>query len=471
MKVKNFLVSLLMMASLVFSNISITNANTPLTVKKFAPPTSVQSFFDWQEYYNGVAYPREDIIISDISTPGLATDSKYDWAASVMFTNGEYRMWWTRQKLVSDGNGRDAIYYADSWDGVNWYHTQEVLVASDIFLNDGINDTSQEKFHVARPSVVRIESTYYMFYESPMTLVNGGEKGNQIFVATSVDGKSWNKGPNNNSPVPIIKACDPTCPANYPYYGIGQPSVFYKDGNFWIFFTDATGTPPDNRTAQGNRIRLLRLSKSNIDNRQSVYWYPNSQFISYGSAVDVKWSSSLSEYVLLYSTLNNFSSPDTYNVCVFTSPDGVNYYPNNQNNILFQSCVNSSVNNITAGWPSKTRRNPTLVGDSNGHIPFSSLQVYFTEGTMHSSAGGVHQFISTWNLRYGIASLNGDPLRLPWGINVKNANNAAIYHTWINELHVYSNWNCFSVLNNSRLNYLIIPDWLLLNTPLGAKRC
>jgi beta-xylosidase len=98
-------------------------------------------------------------------------------------------------------------------------------------------NTEWIKMHVARPTVVKANGKYFMYFETPATLDNGREYDNNVLLATSTDGINFNYYPNNENPQPIIK--QPASSMKKGVYGVGQPSAFYKDGTFYLYYTDA----------------------------------------------------------------------------------------------------------------------------------------------------------------------------------------------------------------------------------------
>ncbi|KKT07613.1 MAG: Fibronectin type III domain protein [Parcubacteria group bacterium GW2011_GWA2_43_17] len=303
------------------------------------------------------------------------TAQKYDWGGSVIKDGtNSYKMWWCRQDPY------DTIWYASSTDGINWTGAQKVMQAA---------DNTYEKTHVGRPSVVKVGSTFYMFYESPCLFTPGGvEYKNQIFQATSTNGTTWTKYPSNSNPQPVI-----TAPSDLAVgaYGIGQPSVFYKDGQFNIYYVcNVTAESPD-------EIRMARSSSS-------TSWgsYTTHEVVVYGAAVDVKWNSAMSKYVMAY-TIGDWITPNpsgtpTYNVYVFTSSDG-RIWNDYTTTPLYQICTNATNATLTGFTNPKTRGYANLVStDQYGCMNSSTMKVIFMEGTMHAIPGDWKTQCATWDL-------------------------------------------------------------------------
>lgn len=219
-------------------------------------------------------------IQDEAEVPG---QTRYDWGPSVMKDGDLYRMWWVRWGASSEGghpceavlpdgetfrfeypSRGDRIYYAESRDGKTWN------VGGDDYAGDpadfgpdasgplqvlGPAESDQERMHVACPSVLKVNGVFYLYYEASSAFkVSRGDDGqpretgeyhNQIFVARSRDGKSWEKLPNNNNPQPIVEAPETNLRPDQQRYGVGQPSVFFQDGKFIMHYVHSCGPPGD----------------------------------------------------------------------------------------------------------------------------------------------------------------------------------------------------------------------------------
>jgi hypothetical protein len=207
----------------------------------------------------------------------------YDWGPSVMLDEGVYKMWWVRwgganrkrfayRTILPDGepyeftypDRGDRVYYAESRDGTTWHIDGEDYRGSEKdFGPDSVGPllvlepahVEHEYYHVGTPSVIKVSNTYYMYYETCAEfIVTRGEDGNvrvgneyhnQVFLATSPDGKTWAKYPNDDAPQPIIRAPERNKQAGRQRYGLGQPSVFYRNGRFVMHYVDSCTGPGD----------------------------------------------------------------------------------------------------------------------------------------------------------------------------------------------------------------------------------
>jgi len=222
--------------------------------------------------------PRRVIALQ--SEPEDKETGRYDWGPSVMRDGHLYRMWWVRQggggskrfayrATLPDGevfeftypDYGDRIYYAESRDGLTWPG-----IAGDDFAgrpeeyDPDANgplmvlrpaESRHQIHHVGRPSVIKVEGVFYMYYEAPSDYrvtrgpdgqpKVGEEYGNAVFLATSPDGKRWLHWPDDTDPQPLLKP-----PADGPTkYGYGQPSVCYRDGRFVLHYVNSHSGPGD----------------------------------------------------------------------------------------------------------------------------------------------------------------------------------------------------------------------------------
>lgn len=208
---------------------------------------------------------------------------RYDWGPSVMKDGDLYRMWWVRlgganqQRFpyatkLDDGTDfeftypdrGDRIYYAESRDGLTWHLTGDDYTGPvDAFGPDAAGpllvlkpaETSQERMHLGCPSVIKVDGTFYLYSEACCDFICtrgpdgkvavGNEYHNQVFVATSTDGKTWSRWPSNDDPQPIIPAPAANKLKGRRRYGIGQPSACYRDGTFILHVVDSCTGPGD----------------------------------------------------------------------------------------------------------------------------------------------------------------------------------------------------------------------------------
>ncbi|NUU26367.1 MAG: family 43 glycosylhydrolase [Streptomycetaceae bacterium] len=162
------------------------------------------------------------------SGPLTGGNSAYEYAPTIIAEGGKYRMWYCGQDPRGKVPGDD-ILYAEST-SLNGPFTGPGGGAPAIVF-EGSGGGAFDGQHTCDPSVVKApDGTYYMYYSAA---VHDGET--SIGVARSRDGLSWERMKNTA----IIAAAHQKDTGNH--YGAGQPSAVYRDGKFYLIFTDTTG--------------------------------------------------------------------------------------------------------------------------------------------------------------------------------------------------------------------------------------
>ena len=153
-----------------------------------------------------------------------AQDAVYNYGPSVMLDHGRTRMWWCSQYGSAPPPGDDILYaQAQSLDGP--FDAPAAVFSGAPGHFDGM--------HTCDPSVLRIGTTYYLYYTGA---AGDHALGNSIGLATSADGVHWTRAAGGK---PILGPAHDVYRANV--YGAGQPSAVYLDGWFYLMFTDTTG--------------------------------------------------------------------------------------------------------------------------------------------------------------------------------------------------------------------------------------
>ncbi|MEC3980987.1 beta-xylosidase [Amycolatopsis sp. H20-H5] len=151
-------------------------------------------------------------------------DAVYNYGPSVMLDGGRTRMWWCSQYGVAQPAGDDILYaQSPSPDG-------PFSAAGAVFSGAPGNF---DGMHTCDPSVLRVGSTYYLYYTGA---AGDHALGNSVGLATSTDGEHWTRA---GSGAPILNPSHDVHRDNV--YGAGQPSAVYLDGWFYLMFTDTTG--------------------------------------------------------------------------------------------------------------------------------------------------------------------------------------------------------------------------------------
>ena len=146
----------------------------------------------------------------------------YDYAPTIIFDGGKYRMWW-----MGEQDRRDVIYYAESSNLFGSWSSPKV-----VFTPAG---TSWYSGLTGDPSVIKVGSYYYMYFSGARSSGNN----NMIGAARSRDGLEWEI---LNGGKPIVRPNrDANAPSFLNHYGAGQPSVVHVDGWYYMAYTDTTG--------------------------------------------------------------------------------------------------------------------------------------------------------------------------------------------------------------------------------------
>lgn len=176
----------------------------------------------------------------------------YNYAPSVLREGGTYQMWWCSQLPGVQPPGDDILYAASPLlDGP--FTAPDGSPASVAFHGDS---DGFDAMHTCDPSVLRVGGTYYLYYTG-----SAGDRdyGNSIGVATSTDGMHFDRV-NHGQPI-VVPSKDIQRDNNT--YGVGQPSVIFLDGWFYLMFTDTTGAAA---ALNGEGQFVLRASDPTFQN-------------------------------------------------------------------------------------------------------------------------------------------------------------------------------------------------------------
>lgn len=217
---------------------------------------------------------------------GLVPGTAYDYAPSVM-EDRTYRMWWCGQPQGDPVPGDDIMYAEADTPGGPFRQQRSVF-------NGRSNGWDQ---HTCDPSVLRVNGTYYMFYGGS---VDNSPRRTEIGLATSTDGINWQRA---NGGQPIIS---PSFDVNRPNnYGAGQPSAVYRDGMFYLLFTDTTGRGADD---QGSGQFAWRSADPTFQKGVEVFtadgWRPRTDdndrsfSVVKGFSVDWQYSDALDAFIV-----------------------------------------------------------------------------------------------------------------------------------------------------------------------------
>ncbi len=157
-------------------------------------------------------------------------DAVYNYGPTVMRDGGKLRMWWCSQYGSAQPAGDDILYaQSQSLDGPFAGPAGGAPAAVFSGAPGGFDG-----MHTCDPSVIKVGSTYYMYYTGA---AGDHAHGNSIGLATSPDGVNWTRAAGGR---PIVGPSHDFNRANN-VYGVGQPSAVYLDDWFYLLFTDTTG--------------------------------------------------------------------------------------------------------------------------------------------------------------------------------------------------------------------------------------
>ncbi len=320
-------------------------------------------------------------------------DGVYDSAFNCIKVGDTYKMWWCRACPF------DTIWYAESKDMKNWYNAQLC-----IDLNG--YETTWIKQMMAWSSVLYINGKYHMFFEAPAKIAESGEYSNNIFYATSKDGIDWTFYPNNKNPQPVIK--DPVVKEGV--YGVGQPKAFYKDGYFYVTYTDAS--------TSGGNIRVARSKGNGFSFEGNVSDHP--MVLEGAAGAAIRYNETTKKYYLMV-TASETQSNGVYNdnMFIMESDDLYNWPCKNRAQLLSKSHRVSKANDVVK------KGNMDLVTDEKGIVSGENMVLMYMEGDMPSANEDHRNTHTTWDghiMLLGVGSQYGKTLTLPNGKTASKTN-------------------------------------------------
>jgi len=250
---------------------------------------------------------------------------------------------------------------------LNWSTPEVVLCAKNedsrtpnplcnwLFKDPAPPTPTGDQFGVCDPSVIRFDGQYRMYYTAE---AEGQGYDNQMFLATSSDGRNWVKHPNNSQPAqPILSFPDP---AYYQYqhgkYGIGEASAIYKDSEVWMYYTYW----PYNAE---NSVYLTRSTDGvNFSRGEKIFAEATIPFLGQGGGggLDVKYIPGWN--VFLYVAPTSSKQNLSWNV----SRDGKHWLP-------WDSTSPFGHHTRQIALPRRYAISPAIEGDERGHIGDGTL--------------------------------------------------------------------------------------------------
>lgn len=316
--------------------------------------------------------------LGDFLIDSYPYDDRYDWGQSVLYDEeeGVYKMWWCRHSKY------DSIWYAESEDLKHWTNAQKLLAVEE--------NTTWIKMHVGKPTVLKIDGQYIMYFEAPATLDGWKEFDNNVFMATSKDGIRWSIWQGDiGEPYPVIRMTDAQMQASwnqsqmsggsgYGHYGIGQPSAVYKDGVYYLYCTYSLEA--------GDRMYVFKSTDGiHFDAGQEV-------FVRAGSGV--KYNTLTNKFMMSY----EYTQGRLSKVYYMESDDGVKFTYSNYSEAANNQNVLSTGGGFVRGYPD-------FVGNGYGHVNSHTVYVSYMEGKMADTGNDWRQYAYTWDIHFAAFNL------------------------------------------------------------------
>ncbi len=324
------------------------------------------------------AWAGNEIAVTDLGDciiDAFPWDERYDWGQTIIYDGdaGLYKMWWCRH------SGMDSIWYAESEDLKNWTNSQKVMTV--------LQDSTWIKAHVGKPSVIKVNGQYIMYFEAPATIVNGKEFNNNVFRATSRDGINWTIDSKNGEAYPVIRMTDSEMSQSnsfansnvtgYGWYGIGQPSALYVNGTYYVYYTYSL--------AEGDSM-YVSTSTDGVN-------FSAGRKVFLRAGCGVKYNTLTNKFMMAYERTNGRLSKVYY----MESSDGYTF----EYMSLTEATNNPKVLTNAAGF---VRGYPDFVGDEHGQIHSHTAYATYMEGTMSDPGVDWRQYADTWDIH--IAAFN-----------------------------------------------------------------
>ena len=173
------------------------------------------------------------------ATPGypvIVRPHQYDYVPTIIYNGNTSHIWWCGS--VRPGAG-DTIFEANV-PGLDFERPGAATNIHPVFSNPG----DQSKFdgrHVCDPSIIEVSNRMYMYYggiPESRNKENNLKVAGRVGVAVSDDGgENWtraNQGEAILSPRELQES-------DNNRYGLGQPSIIYHNGFFYLFYTNTVG--------------------------------------------------------------------------------------------------------------------------------------------------------------------------------------------------------------------------------------
>lgn len=200
---------------------------------------------------NAIAVGDLAFISATTSKVVISRPARYDYAPTVILdSSGQYNMWWCG--LVRGGMGDTILHLSFPTSFLMGGNTINEGDERAVFSKSG-GAVNFDAAHTCDPSIVKVADRYYMYFggiSETKSKENDLSATTKLGVATSADGVVWERA-NGGKPIlePRMLLKD-----DKNRYGLGQPSVIFLDGYFYLLYTDTVGN-------DGSGIYILRSRK------------------------------------------------------------------------------------------------------------------------------------------------------------------------------------------------------------------
>ena len=147
-------------------------------------------------------------------------------------------------------------------------------------------DNNFDGNHTCDPNVIKVGSTYYLYYGGYNDKHSLQQKTTRIGVASSTDGGRNFSRLNGGNPIVDFVGTQGFIPTSY---GIGQPAVVEVQGYFYMIYTHQDG--------MNNRLRVIKSQRPDFNSYELVKEI-DSSFIGAWS-VDMAWNELSSRFIVI----------------------------------------------------------------------------------------------------------------------------------------------------------------------------
>ena len=278
--------------------------------------SSAQTYWTKETLFNPVLNPG----------PSGAWDEEWIRVPTVIFDGTTYYMWYCGRNSIQ------CIGYATSTDGITWIKyddpttTDSLFAESDPILNPG-EPGEWDSQQVSSPSVIRIDTTYHMWYRGKDNTIGNGPA--SIGHAMSNDGISWEKDTLHN---PVLT---PGPAGSWDGGWIGYQSVLF-DGTIYHLWYAGTGMDAHVRIGHATAPHPDSTWMKDPDNPVLSFGAPGSWDYPRVDGPSVVYDGNI--FHMWYSGGDLF----TWSIGYATSPDGSNWEKDTLNNpVLIQGTAGS----------------------------------------------------------------------------------------------------------------------------------